>query len=168
MNRYRLNYKNFSKFKRGYRSGETYIEQPCLCCSPNINAILHMQKETYYGVPLELQKKYKKYLPKLNTEWETESTEENRLSIEILFWECANCGTKAPINYINWNKKGKITGNHLKLFELIEDLDDVGYNRDLNEEWHLDAFEKGNFINISNKVDSSVIKFGKSKYGENQ
>ena len=148
MNRYRLNTKNFSKFKRGYRCGETYIEQPCLCCSPDRNAILHMEKKTYYRVPLELQKKYKKYLPKLS-EWDIGSTEENRSSIEILFWSCANCGAKAPINHINWNKKGKITGNHLKLFELIEDLDDVGYNRDLNEEWHLESFEKGNFININ-------------------
>jgi|TARA_Y100000034_G_scaffold13632_1_gene14240 hypothetical protein len=167
MNRYRLNYKNFSKFKRGFRLGEKYIEQPCLNCQTDANAILLMKKETYYRVPLELQKKYKKYLPKL-AEWETESTEENRLSIEILFWECANCGTKAPINYINWNKKGKITGNHLKLFELIEDLDDVGYNSGLKEKWHLDAFEKGNFINISNQVGSAVVKFGKNKYGENQ
>ena len=148
MNRYRLNTKNFSKFKRGYRCGETYIEQPCLCCSPDRNAILHMEKKTYYRVPLELQKKYKKYLPKLS-EWDIGSTEENRMSIDILFWECANCEAKAPINHINWNKKGKITGNHLKLFELIEDLDDVGYNRDLNEEWHLESFEKGNFININ-------------------
>ncbi len=159
MNRYRLNYKNFSKFKRGYKKGEQYILQPCLNCQPNGEAILRMQKETYYEVPKDLLIKYKKYLPKL-------SDRMSQADIDILFWECANCGTKAPANYINWNKKG-LTGNHLKLFELIEDLDDVGYNSGLNEEWHLESFKKGNFINISNKVGSTVIKFGKSKYGEN-
>ena len=149
MNRYRLNTKNFSKFKRGVRGGEHYIEKPCLSCQPNNNAILHMRAETYYQVPLELQKKYKKYLPKLEDySIEAGATEENRISIKILFWSCANCSTKAPINYINWNKKGKITGNHLKLFELIEDLDDVGYTRNLNEKWHLESFAKQNFINI--------------------
>ena len=160
MNRYRLNYKNFSKFKRGVRGGAQYVEQPCLNCQTDANAILLMKKETYYEVPKDLLIKYKKYLPKL-------SDRMSQADIDILFWECANCGTKAPINYINWNKKGKMTGNHLKLFELIEDLDDVGYHSDLKEKWHLDAFEKGNFINISNKVGSSVVKFGKSKYGEN-
>ena len=69
MNRYRLNYKNFSKFKRGVRGGAQYVEQPCLNCQTSGGAIFKMKKETYYRVPLELQKKYKKYLPKL-AEWE--------------------------------------------------------------------------------------------------
>jgi len=149
MNRYRLNTKNFSKAKRGIRGGKEYILKPCLNCSPNANAILHMNKKTYYEVPLDLQKKYKNYLPKLE-DWNISggSTENNRISIDVIFWSCANCGTKSPINYINWNKKGKITGNHLKLFELIEDLDDVCYSSNLKEKWHLEAFEKRNFINI--------------------
>ena len=51
------------------------------------------------------------------------------------------------MKYSNWNKKKGITGNHFKLFELIEDLDDVS-GIEFDREWHLEAFEKRNFINI--------------------
>jgi len=68
-------------------------------------------------------------------------------SIEIIFWECRNCATKSPMKYSNWNYSKGITGNHFKLFELIEDLDDVS-RIEFDREWHLEAFEKRNFINI--------------------
>jgi hypothetical protein len=149
MDRYRLNTKNFSKFKRGLRSGEYYIEKPCLSCMPNDTAIHSPNCKTYYSVPKELLNKYKKYLPNLTpSEIEVGFTEENRSSVNIIFWECRNCSTKSPKKWINWDySKGK-TGNHFELFKLIEDLDDVCYNRDLNEKWHLESFEKENFINI--------------------
>jgi phage pi2 protein 07 len=54
---------------------------------------------------------------------------------------------------LHWNKKGKITGNHYKDYgELIEDLDDVWYSSDLKEKWHLESFEKRNFINIEERA----------------
>ena len=157
MERYRLNTKNFSKFKRGVRGGEHYIEKPCLSCVPNDMAIHSPNIKSYYDVSKNLLNKYKKYLPNLTpTQIEVGMTLENRSSVEIIFWECRNCSTKSPMKYSNWNySKGK-TGNHLKLFELIEDLDDVGYNRDLNTEWHLVAFEKGNFINTEFQADNKI------------
>ena len=149
MNRYRLNTKNFSKFKRGIRNGEHYLEKPCLSCSPNDTAIHSPNSKTYYSVPKELLNKYKKYLPNLtDTEIEVGITIENRESVNIIFWECRNCSTKSPYKWINWDYSKGVTGNHFELFNLIEDLDDVCYNRDLNEKWHLESFEKQNFINI--------------------
>ena len=151
MNRYRLNTKNFSKFKRGSRGGEYYLEKPCLGCNPNSNAIHKQEIKTYYEIPKELLNKYKKYLPNLtDTEIEVGITLENRQSVDIIFWECRNCSTKSPMKYSNWNKKG-ITGNHFKLFELIEDLDDVS-GIEFDREWHLEAFEKRNFINIEERA----------------
>ena len=152
MNRYRLNTKNFSKAKRGIRGGEYYLEKPCLGCNPNRNAIHKQEIKTYYEIPKELLNKYKKYLPNLtDTEIEVGITLENRQSVNIIFWECRNCSTKSPMKYSNWNKKG-ITGNHFKLFELIEDLDDVS-RIEFDREWHLEAFEKRNFINIEKESD---------------
>jgi len=148
MNRYRLNTKNFSKAKRGIRGGEYYLEKPCLGCTPDSNAIHKQEIKTYYEIPKELLNKYKKYLPNLtDTEIEVGITIENRQSVNIIFWECRNCSTKSPMKYSNWNKKKGITGNHFKLFELIEDLDDVSCI-EFDREWHLEAFEKRNFINI--------------------
>jgi len=152
MNRYRLNTKNFSKFKRGIRGGEYYIEKPCLGCMPNDNAIHSPNCKTYYSVPKELLNKYKKYLPNLTpTQIEVGFTEETRSSVDIVFWECRNCGTKSPQKWINWDySKGK-TGNHLKLFNLIEDLEDVSCI-DFDKKWHLESFEKQNFINIGERA----------------
>ena len=148
MNRYRVNPKNFPKFKRGFRGGEYYLEKPCLGCQTNSFAIHKEGKQTFYPSK-ELLNKYKKYLPKLtSTEIEVGITEENRDSVEIIFWECRNCGTKTPQKYSNWDYSKGITGNHYKLFELIEDLNEVS-NIDFKEEWHLKAFENKNFINIS-------------------
>ncbi len=147
MNRYRLNTKNFSKAKRGIRGGEYYLEKPCLGCNPDSNGIHKQESKSYYEIPKELLNKYKKYLPKLTpTEIEVGITMEDR-SIEIIFWECRNCATKSPMKYSNWNYSKGITGNHFKLFELIEDLDDVS-RIEFDREWHLEAFEKRNFINI--------------------
>jgi len=147
MNRYRLNTKNFSKAKRGIRGGEYYLEKPCLGCIPDSNAIHKQESKSYYEIPKELLNKYKKYLPNLTpTEIEVGITMEDR-SIEIIFWECRNCATKSPMKYSNWNYSKGITGNHFKLFELIEDLDDVS-RIEFDREWHLEAFEKRNFINI--------------------
>ena len=147
MNRYRLNTKNFSKAKRGIRGGEYYLEKPCLGCNPDSNAIHKHESKSYYEIPKELLDKYKKYLPNLTpTEIEVGITIEDR-SIEIIFWECRNCATKSPMKYSNWNYSKGITGNHFKLFELIEDLDDVS-RIEFDREWHLEAFEKRNFINI--------------------
>jgi hypothetical protein len=149
MERYRVNPKNFPKFKRGQRSGEYYLEKPCLVCQPNDIAIHRPEKKTYYEVSLELQKKYKEYLPKLQ-DWEIEagSTEEIRNNIDVLFWECRNCKAKSPMKYSNWDSSKGVTGNHYKLFEMIEDLDDVKFGMKLNKKWHLEAFAKQNFINI--------------------
>jgi hypothetical protein len=152
MNRYRLNTKNFSKAKRGIRGGEYYLEKPCLGCTPDSNAIHKQEIKTYYEIPKELLNKYKKYLPNLtDTEIEVGITIENRQSVNIIFWECRNCSTKSPMKYSNWNKKKGITGNHFKLFELIEDLDDVSCI-EFDREWHLEAFEKRNFINIEERA----------------
>ena len=148
MKRYRVNPKNFPKFKRGFRSGEYYLEKPCLGCQPNSFAIHRENKEKFYPSK-ELLNKYKKYLPKLTPiQIEVGFTEENRDSVEIIFWECRNCGTKTPQKYINWDYSKGITGNHYKLFELIEDLDEVS-NIDFKEEWHLKAFNNKNFIDIN-------------------
>jgi hypothetical protein len=152
MNRYRLNTKNFSKAKRGIRGGEYYLEKPCLGCTPDSNAIHKQEIKTYYEIPKELLNKYKKYLPNLtDTEIEVGITIENRQSVNIIFWECRNCSTKSPMKYSNWNKKKGITGNHFKLFNLIEDLDDVSCI-DFDKKWHLESFEKQNFINIGERA----------------
>jgi len=151
MSRYRLNTKNFSKAKRGIRGGEYYLEKPCLGCIPDSNAIHKQESKSYYEIPKELLNKYKKYLPNLTpTEIEVGITMEDR-SIEIIFWECRNCATKSPMKYSNWNYLKGITGNHFKLFELIEDLDDVS-GIEFDREWHLEAFEKRNFINIEERA----------------
>lgn len=85
MNRYRVNPKNFPKFKRGFRGGEYYLEKPCLGCQANSFAIHKEGKQTFYPSK-ELLNKYKKYLPKLTpTEIEVGVTEENRDSVEIIF-----------------------------------------------------------------------------------
>ena len=152
MNRYRLNTKNFSKAKRGIRGGEYYLEKPCLGCNPNSNAIHKQEIKSYYGIPKELLNKYKKYLPNLtDIQIEVGITLENRDSVDIIFWECRNCGTKSPRKYSNWDYSKGITGNHFKLFELIEDLDDVSCI-EFDREWHLEAFEKRNFINIEERL----------------
>ena len=120
MKRYRLNRKIFG-IKRYVSNKVQYIKKPCLGCMPDRDAIHTCNQKTYYDIPEQLKNKY--------------NISQDSIYKHIGFWECCNCRTKSPI-------KG-----FTKLFNLIEDLDDVS-NIEFKEEWHLRAFENKYFVQI--------------------